>query len=96
MFASFKTLLEDGAENLDNLHGYLGELSAKLDINHQAIAVKVSALSLAVSPMKDALTNVQNQMRAMLTHLNEAIKVSHFFVNIFPHHFSRPFRLKPP
>ena len=87
VFASFKTLLEDGAENLDNLHGYLGELSAKLDINHQAIAVKVSALSLAVSPMKDALTNVQNQMRAMLTHLNEAIKVSHFFVNIFSSSF---------
>ena len=79
MFASFKTHLEDGAENLDNLYGFLGELSAKLDINHQAISVKVSALSLAVSPIKDSLTSVQTQLSAMLTLLDEAIKVNHNF-----------------
>jgi len=75
VFTSFKTLLEDGAENTDNLHGFLGEVSAKLDINHQAIEVKVKAMSLAVSPLKDALTNVQTQLTAILTLVDEAIKV---------------------
>ena len=71
---------DTGVDILENINGFLGELSAKMDLNHQAVTTQNRSLSNLVSPCKDSITQTRTQLGSMFTVLNNVLKViSHKF-----------------
>ena len=74
-FSTCKSILEDGLDTLDNLNGFIGELSSKFDLNHKAVTSQVTTVAAPLVAMKGSLLQVETKLSAMLELVKDALKV---------------------
>ena len=68
-------MAENSIDSLENLNEFLGEVSAKMDLNHQDTSSQARAVSSTLAPCKDSVVETRAQLGSILLLLNEALMV---------------------
>ena len=84
VLSSIKSLAETSIDSLDNLNEYIGEVLAKIDLNHNTLADQTTAVTNSITPCKDSIVHTRTQLSSILLLLNEALLV------IEPHFIFKP------
>ena len=72
---SIKNMAETSLDNLDNLNEFLGEVSAKMDMNHQDAVSHAKTVSGTINPCKDSIAETRAQLGTIILLLNDALLV---------------------
>ena len=76
-------MAENSLDSLENLNDFLGEVSAKMDLNHQDTVSQARSVSSTLTPCKDSIVETRAQLGSILLLLNDALTVKPLFVSSF-------------
>ena len=61
--ASLKDQGNEAAESIDSLHGFLGDVSSKLDIHHQEVCTKMKSESKRLDSLRDSVSKYRTEAK---------------------------------
>ena len=70
--SSLKSLCDDNIETVDNLQGFLGEVSEKININQQEVLTKIGNATKAISHLKDGISGLESQTGQVLQYIKDS------------------------
>ena len=70
--SSLKSLCDDNIETVDNLQGFLGEVSEKINLNQQEVLTKIDNATKAISHLKDGISGLESQTGQVLQYIKDS------------------------